>query len=160
MAGFLTRAEAIAQANATARNKGDERLRMFSMNLQRIVDQAKAAGVPVAAAFLPVRGESASLFMSPRPAGVDIDQMIQGLRGIMAEKGVIYLDVMPQLLSVPALDSLYDQIGDHLNGPGHAVFAQIVANTFTSSAVPALYRKEPSQPEKMQQTQPALSQQK
>lgn len=139
MTAYLKRTETIARANAIANNSEPDRYRTFSQNLGKVADQAKAAGVPVAAAFLPIRGESASLMMSPRPAGVDIDQLIQSVRLIMAEKGVVYLDVMPQLLGVPALDRLYDHIGDHINAHGHAVYAQILADTLTSGAVPSLY---------------------
>lgn len=137
MTAYLKRTETIERANAIASKSEPDRYRRFSQNLGEVADQAKAAGVPVAAAFLPIRGESASLLISPRPAGVDIDQMIQSVRGIMAQKGVVYLDVIPQLLAVPALDGIYDQIGDHLNAHGHAVYAHILSDSLSSGAVPS-----------------------
>jgi hypothetical protein len=151
LAAYLKRTERIALANRNANNGDAEQFNQFRQNLGTIVRQANSAGAPVVATFLPVRGESASFFMSPRPASVDVDRFTDNLRGTLATRGVIYLDVVPRLLSEPALDGLYDRIGDHLNAEGHAAYAQTLANALTGGAVPALSNNVPAQSEKMLQ---------
>ena len=68
MGAYLRNIQGGAQLAADSINDEDARMRLFSVDAGTIVDRAKAGGVPVVATFLPNRGESALILMSPRSA--------------------------------------------------------------------------------------------
>ena len=125
-------------------------MRELPLDVTTIVDRAKLAGVPVVAVFLPNRGESGLLSISPRPAGIDPDRLNNNLRTIMSSNGAIYVDVVPELEKAPNLDGLYDPYGSHLNAEGQGVLAQILSNALTAGAVPTLSPNEQAKSEKTQ----------
>jgi hypothetical protein len=120
---------------------------VFSSDVKTIVDQAKVAGVPVVATFLPNRAEADLLTMSPMPAGIVPGRRNGEVRAILTSNGATYIDVLPDLQETPNLDGLYDQLGYHLNAEGHAVLTQILARALTSGTVPALDSSQDSQME-------------
>jgi hypothetical protein len=61
------------------------------------------------------------------------------------------MDAVPDLQRTPNLDGLYDQLGYHLNGKGHAVLTQILAKALTSGTVTALAASEQGSTEKLEQ---------
>jgi hypothetical protein len=125
-------------------------MRELPLDVTTIVDRAKLAGVPVVAVFLPNRGESGLLSISPRPAGIDPDRLNNDLRTILSSNGATYVDVVPELQKAPNLDGLYDPFGSHLNAEGHGILAQILSNALTGGAVPALSENEQAESVKTQ----------
>jgi hypothetical protein len=150
MAAYLRRVPGIAHLSATANIEEAERMRELPLDVTTIVDRAKLAGVPVVAVFLPNRGESGLLSISPRPAGIDPDRLNNDLRTILSSNGATYVDVVPELQKAPNLDGLYDPFGSHLNAEGHGILAQILSNALTGGAVPALSENEQAESVKTQ----------
>ena len=147
MSAYLRNIREGAQAQASSSNEQDGRMSVFSSDVKTIVDQAKVAGVPVVATFLPNRGEADLLTMSPMPAGIVPGRRNGEVRAILTSNGATYIDVLPDLQETPNLDGLYDQLGYHLNAEGHAVLTQILARALTSGTVPALDSSQDSQME-------------
>jgi hypothetical protein len=150
MAAYMRRVPGIAHLSAAVNTEEAERMRHLPLDVSTIANQAKLAGVPVVAVFLPNRGESGLLSISPRPAGIDPDRLNNNLRTIMSSNGAIYVDVVPELEKAPNLDGLYDPYGSHLNAEGQGVLAQILSNALTAGAVPTLSPNEQAKSEKTQ----------
>jgi hypothetical protein len=148
-AAYLRKIRNDAQAHATS-DEERERMRLVSLDVQAIVDQAKADRVPVVGAFLPERAGSEAYFMDPRPAGVAPDGLNSELQAILSSDGAIFVDVLPDLRKTLNLDGLYDPLGAHLNAKGHAFLTQLLANALTSGAVPALHERQNAKGEAVQ----------
>jgi hypothetical protein len=150
-AAYLKRIQNEAQTHATPNDEEHERMRLVSLDVRTIVDRAKADGVPVVVAFLPDRAVADAFSMSPRPAGIEPDRLNNELHTVLAGKGAIFADVVPDLRKALNLDGLYDPFGAHLNAEGHAFLTQILENFLTSGVVPALSVNEQAQSERIQQ---------
>ena len=151
MAAYLRNIRETAQLPENSKSEEDGRMVLFNSYVKTIVDEAKAAGVPVVATFLPNRAESDLFAMSPRPAGIDPDRLNDEGRTLMVSDGATYVDVAADLQKAFNLDGLYDQQGYHPNAEGHAVLTQILAKALTGGAVPALSTHEQAPAEKMLQ---------
>ena len=150
MAAYLRNIRESAQLPENSKSEEDGRMLLFNAYVRTIVEEAKAAGAPVVATAVPNRAESDLFAMSPRPAGISPDRLNDELHAIMVSNGATYIDVVPDLEKTPNLDGLYDQLGYHLNGNGHAVLTKILARALGCGAVPALSNGEQAQSEKMQ----------
>jgi hypothetical protein len=139
-----------ARLPENSRSEEDGRMRLFGSYVKAIVDQARDAGVPVVAAFLPNRAEADLLSMRPAPVGIDSERRNNEVRSILVGNGATYVDVLPDLEKTPNLDGLYDQLGYHLTAQGHAALTEIIARALTGGLVPALAGGEQAQSEKMQ----------
>jgi hypothetical protein len=117
-------------------------MRLISLNVKTIVDQAKENGVPVVGAFLPERAGTEAYLMNPCPKGVAADELNYELNAILSSEGAIFVDVLPDLRKTLNLDGLYDPLGAHLNAEGHAFLTQLLANALTSGKVPALFERQ------------------
>jgi hypothetical protein len=147
MSAYVRNIQEGAHLPADSHNDEDARMRLFSVDAGTIVDRAKAADVPVVATFLPNRGESALILMSPRSAQIDPVRLSNALRTVLVSKGAIYVDAVPDLEKAPNLDRFYDPLGFHLTAQGHAVLTQILAKALTGGAVAALSTTEQRQPD-------------
>lgn len=141
-AAYLRKIRNDAQAHATSDDEERERMRLISLNVKTIVDQAKENGVPVVGAFLPERAGTEAYLMNPCPKGVAADELNYELNAILSSEGAIFVDVLPDLRKALNLDGLYDPLGAHLNAEGHAFLTQLLANALTSGKVPALFERQ------------------
>jgi hypothetical protein len=137
MAAYLRNIQGSAHAADNSTNSDDGRMRLFKADVSTIVGQAKTAGVPVVATFLPNRGEADLLNMGTVPSGIDPNLRNNELRSILVGSGAIYVDVLPDLRETPNLDGLYDQLGYHLNADGHRVLTKMLAKALPGGTVPA-----------------------
>jgi hypothetical protein len=150
MSAYLRNIREGAELSENSSNEDHERMRVFSSDVNTIVEQAKAAGVPVVATFLPNRAEADLLSMNPPPPSIDSGRRNNEVRAILVSNGATYVDVLPDIERASNLDGLYDQLGFHLNADGHAALTQILAKALTGGAVPALSTGEQAKSEKMQ----------
>jgi hypothetical protein len=100
--------------------------------------QAKAAGVPLVAVFIPNRAQTAMISMTKRPEGYDPYRLDQELGGIVTSHGGTYLDILPDYRTIPNPEQNYFPVDGHPDANGHAVIAQFLAKELTHGAVPAL----------------------
>lgn len=151
MSAYLKNIREAARLQENSISEEDGRLLLFASDAKTIIGQAKAAGVPVVATFLPNRAEADLFTMSPRPVGIDPYRLNNDVRNVIVSSGATYVDAVTELQLAPNLDGLYDQLGYHLNGEGHAVLTQILAKALKGGEVPELSTHEHGQAERMQQ---------
>jgi hypothetical protein len=149
LAAYLRNIREGARAQGTPSGDDDGRMRLFSSDVTAIADQARAAGVPLVATFLPNRAEADLLSMSSIPASIDPGRRSNAVRSILVENGATYVDALPDIERTPNLDGLYDQLGYHLNAEGHAALTEILAKALTGT-IPVLATGEQAQSERMQ----------
>ena len=114
------------------------RLRLFDVDAAKIASQAKAAGVPLVAVFLPRGPQAAMISMGEWPAGFDPYKLDNELRAIVESHGGTYVDICPGFRNLPNPEQYYFPYEGHPNAKGHAIISELLARELTSGAVPAL----------------------
>ncbi len=107
--------------------------------------QASDAGVPVAAVFWPNATYAAALSLGEWPAGIDPYSLDNELRAVFVNRGVIYIDVLPDYRGILNPQSGYLPYDGHPNADGNITFSALLAKELTSGAVPALEAATPPQ---------------
>jgi len=100
--------------------------------------QAKAAGVPLVAVFVPNRAQAAMISMGKPPEGYDPYRLDRELGKIVASHGGTYLDILPDYRTIPNPEQSYFPVDGHPNANGHAMIADFLEKELTHGAVPAL----------------------
>lgn len=106
--------------------------------ITNINNQAKSAGVPVAASLIPSRAQAAMLSMGEWPPGYDPFKLDRELRTAFTRNGATYIDVLPDYETIPNPEQGYFPVDGHPNEEGDAVIASFLAKELTGGAIPAL----------------------
>jgi hypothetical protein len=114
------------------------RLRQFNDDAADIAARAEAAGVPLVVVLVPNRVQAAMISTGEWPAGYDPYALDHELRTIIESHGGAYLDILPDLRSLPDPEQNYFPVDGHPDVKGHAMIAGLLAKQLTSGAVPAL----------------------
>jgi hypothetical protein len=118
--------------------KWQQRLRQFNIDAAKVEAQATAAHVPFVAVLLPTRVQAAMISMGSWPAGYDPYRLDHELRAIIASHGGIYVDILPDLRTLPNPERNYYPIDGHPNAEGHEMISQLLTKALLSGSVPAL----------------------
>jgi hypothetical protein len=103
------------------------RLRLLDGYTADIEAQAKTAGVPLAAVFLPTRGQAAMLSSGEWPKGYDPFLLDDTVRSIVTARGAVYIDVVPDFRGIANAERIYFPVDGHLNPAGHKVVSSLLA---------------------------------
>ncbi len=115
-----------------------KRLDEFDSSAARIEAQAKDAGVPLVVVLLPNHAQTAMILRGEWPAGFDPYKLDEELRSIITSHGGTYIDIFPDIRTIPDADKGYFPVEGHPNNRGHAIFSELLTKELTSGAVPAL----------------------
>jgi hypothetical protein len=127
--GFLK-----AEPNA----KWKELLLRFDSDDAGVEERVKAAGVPLVAAFIPLRVQAAMISMGEWREEFDPFELDNRLRSIVTRHGGIYIDILSYFRKIPNPEQGYYPVEGHPNARGHALIARLLAKELTSGIVPAL----------------------
>jgi hypothetical protein len=100
--------------------------------------QARDAGIPFVAAYLPNRAQTTMVSMGQWPTGFDPYQLDNKLRPIIESHGGTYIDLLPEFREIPDPEQYYLPVDGHPNPHGHVVLTGLLAKQLTSGVVPAL----------------------
>jgi hypothetical protein len=120
-----------------------DRLKQVDSDAATIEAQARDAGIPFVAAFVPNRVQTAMVSIGQWPAGFDPYKLDGQLRSIIDSHGGTYIDTLPEFRDIPNPERYYFLVDGHPNPEGHAVLANILAKELTSGVVPALSTSSP-----------------
>jgi hypothetical protein len=134
----LMQGDAAGYLESTPRAEWRRRLRQFDDDAQDIAARAEAAGVPLVVVLVPSRVQAAMISTGKWPGGYDPYALDQELRSIIESHGGVYLDILPDLRSLPDPERYYFTVDGHPDVEGHAIIAGLLAKQLTSGAVPAL----------------------
>jgi hypothetical protein len=115
-----------------------KQLHQFDISDAGIEERVKAAGVPLVAAFIPIRSQAAMISMGEWPAEFDPFKLGNELRSIIISHGGTYIDILPDYREIPNPERGYYPLEGHLNPRGHAIITRLLAEKLTSGIVPAL----------------------
>jgi hypothetical protein len=104
-----------------------KRLAEFDENADRVIEEARQAGIPLVAVLLPDHAQTGMMLLPDMPTNVDPYWQNQSFREIFTRDGATYLDVFPDVRTHPALVSGYFPSDGHPNASGNAIFAEILA---------------------------------
>jgi hypothetical protein len=123
--------------SAQPNEKRLKHLRELDSYVAEIQRQASAAGVPVVAVYWPSATQAAVICLGGWP-GADPWSFDNELRAVFENRGVTYVDILPDYRNVPDPQSDYFPYDGHPNAKGDAAVSAMLARGLTSGAVPAL----------------------
>jgi hypothetical protein len=100
--------------------------------------RARAAGVPIVAVLLPTRIQAAMISAGQWPPDIDPFQFDNQLRSIIESHGGTYVDILPDLRSMPAAEKGFFPADGHFSEEGHRMISDVLAKDLTSGIVPTL----------------------
>jgi hypothetical protein len=100
--------------------------------------QARDAGIPFVAAYVPNRVETTMVSMGQWPTGIDPYQLDNRLRSVIESHGGTYIDLLPEFREISDPGRYYFPVDGHPNPEGHAALTRLMAKQLTSGVVPAL----------------------
>jgi len=115
-----------------------DRLQESSVYIAEIENKAKAAGVPLAAVFIPSRPQAAMLAMHDWPPGYDPCRINEELRTIVTSNGGTYIDILPDYRAAPDPEQGFFRVDGHPNEEGHAAIAEFLTRGLTNGSIAAL----------------------
>jgi hypothetical protein len=115
-----------------------QHLQELDSYVAEIHQQASDAGVPVAAVFWPNATYAAVLSQAEWPAGIDPFSLDNELRSVFVNRGVIYIDVLPDYRNILNPQAGYLPYDGHPNADGNVTFSGMLAKELTNGAVPEL----------------------
>ncbi len=121
-----------------------DHLRAFDYQFARIAGSAAAAKVPVSVVLMPNRAEAAMVWMGTWPAGSDPYKLDRELQSIVNSHGGIYLDILPGLRNIPDPGNNYYPMDGHLDGNGHEMISELLAEALIASPIPELKVSRPT----------------
>jgi hypothetical protein len=116
----------------------NERLRQVDSDAATMEGQARDAGIPFVAAYVPTRAQAAMVSMRHWPTGFDPYKLDDRLRAIIESHGGKYVDTLPEFWAIPNAGRFYFPMDGHPNAEGHAELARLLAKQLGSGVVPAL----------------------
>lgn len=114
------------------------RIRNFDADIAEFTSRAKAAGVPMAAVYVPNRAQVAMISMGNPPPGYDPFHLDQDLGQTIWQDGATFLDILPEYRGVADPERHYFPIDGHPDADGHALISRFLAKELTAGQVPAL----------------------
>lgn len=114
------------------------RIRNFDADIAEFTSRAKAAGVPLAAVYVPNRAQVAMISMGTWPAGYDPFQLESQLRQTILSDGETFVDILPDYRGVAGPERHYFPIDGHPDADGHAIIASFLSKELTGGTIPAL----------------------
>jgi hypothetical protein len=115
-----------------------QHLRELDGYVAEIHRQASDAGVPVAAVFWPNATYAAVLSLDEWPTGIDPFSFDNELRSVFVNRGVIYIDVLPDYRNILNPQAGYLPYDGHPNANGNLTFSALLAKELISGAIPEL----------------------
>jgi hypothetical protein len=113
-------------------------LREFAAYAADIAKRARSAGIPLVATLAPNRPLAAMISLGEWPSGYDPYELDKELHSIIAERGGIYIDILPGFREIPGAERLFYPIDGHPDGRGQAVLADLLAEKLAAGAFPEL----------------------
>jgi len=114
------------------------RLDKFDNDDAKLEAEARDANVPLVAVMVPNHVQANIVSMGELPAGYDPYRLDDELRAMVTGHGGIYIDIFPDIRSMPSLQRGYFPIDGHPNAMGHAIISSLLAKELTSGVIPAL----------------------
>ncbi len=135
---FLMREDEAGFLRAEPSAEWKDHLQQFDMYAADIEKQAKAAGVPLVVVLVPNRAQAAMISMGEWPADYDPYKLDEELRNIIERHGGTYIDILPDIRTIPNPEQYYLPVDGHPDAQGHAMISRLLAKELTGGAVPAL----------------------
>lgn len=134
-AGFL-----MAKPN----DKWQMQIQAFSAEVSEIVGNAKDAGVPLVAVFIPNRAQAAMIANGGWPAGYDPFKLEEDIRNNVINNGGRFLNVLPGYRTIPTPERGYFPVDGHPDADGQAVIFRLLDRELTNGSVPELRASKPA----------------
>jgi hypothetical protein len=106
----------------------EARLHDFAGYAALVESQARQAGVPLIATFLPNHPQAAMIAQGSWPEGFDPYQLGERLRAIIVAGGGQYVDVLPEFRNLKNVGDLYFPMDGHPNEMGYARITPLLAD--------------------------------
>jgi hypothetical protein len=106
-----------------------------------LASRSKAAGIPFCVTAIPNRADASLVSAGEWPPEVDPYLFASKVRSLSESHGAVYLDVLSSFSKVPAAESLYYPVDEHLNADGAAVVAGFLAEKLSGQIRGAPYRE-------------------
>ncbi len=111
----------------------------FAADFHQVAANARAAKVPLVVTLLPAHEQAIMLANDSWGQGYDPNQLGRQVRRIVEAEGVRYVDIMPELRSVPNAGAGYLPVDGHPNREGNRMFAELVGTALMrTGTVPAM----------------------
>ena len=108
------------------------RMISFDADAAEMEREARTAGIPFVAVFVPERAQAAMIAMGQWPAGFDPYKLDDELQSSIVRYGGVFLDILPEFKTIAHPERLYFPVDGHPNPAGHAVISQLLAKALTS----------------------------
>jgi hypothetical protein len=118
--------------------KWQHSIEMFQDCVVEMENEATASHVPLVAVLVPDRAQTAMISMGDWPAGYEPYKLDNELRATVESHGGIYVDILPELRTIPNPERHYYPVNGHPDPEGHAMIAQLLAKELTTGEVPVL----------------------
>ena len=115
-----------------------ERLDEFNSYAAEIIARSKAAGVPLVAVLVPNRAQAAMISMGEWKTGYNPYKLDDELRASITRLGGTYVDIFPDMRTIPNPEKNYMPVDGHPYASGHAMLTDAIAKELTSGAIPTL----------------------
>jgi hypothetical protein len=138
MKSYLMNDDEAGYLRAEPSGEWKSRLRQFDRDAEEIESQARSAGVPLVAVLVPDRGQAAMISSGEWTAGYDPYKLDNELRSVIESHGGTYVDILPDLRTVPNPAWNYFPADGHPDADGQAMISALLAKALTNGAVPAL----------------------
>ena len=111
----------------------------FDKSAAGIEAQARNAGIPIIAAYVPDRTQVAMIAIAGNwPAGFDPYKLDNELRTIIESNGETYFDILPDFQTIPNPHLAYFAVDVHPNHQGQALISEFLVRHLTDGTIPAL----------------------
>ncbi len=114
-----------------------QRVAFFEKISGEIVNEAKAAGVPVVVAFVPQRAQAAMTGMK-EPSTIDPYSLNHTIQRIVDKQGGYFVDSTPVLARTGHAGSLFLPLDGHLDPQGHRLVGPAIADDLVNAQLPIL----------------------
>jgi hypothetical protein len=118
--------------------KWQMQLQSFNAELAKIMEQAKSAGVPLVAVFVPNRAQAAMISRGHWPAGYDPFKLQDEVRESIVSGGGHFVDILHDYRGLPSPERDYFPVDGHPDAEGQATIFRFLARELTNGAVPEL----------------------
>jgi len=113
-------------------------LQQFDLDAADIEEQAKAAGIPFVAAYVPDRAQAAMISSGQWPEGYNPYKLGDELRAIVESHGGTYIDISSGFRTVPMAEQYFIPVDGHPNPRGQSIICDLLLRELTGGAVPSL----------------------
>ncbi len=118
--------------------KWQRQLQSFNAELAKIMEQAKSAGVPLVAVFVPNRAQAAMISRGHWPAGHDPFKLQDEVRESIVSGGGHFVDILHDYRGLPSPERDYFPVDGHPDAEGQATIFRFLARELTNGVVPEI----------------------